>query len=102
MWRTIVKCSRALFSSTKLSIHPEEISSQSVPLITLNWVLKDYLHCPALVLNGHSDETKNNLAFYISFYNACPDYLSDVLSGRPDQSLQPSFMALSFRAIFLS
>ena len=70
MWRIIVKCSRALFSSTKLSIHPEEVSSQSVPLITLNWVLKDCLHCPVLVLNGHSDETKNNLAFYISFYNA--------------------------------
>ena len=53
MWRIIVKCSRALFSSTKLSIHPE-----------------DCLHCPVLVLNGHSDETKNNLPFYISFYNA--------------------------------
>ena len=33
---------------------------------------------------------------------ACSDYLSDALSGRPHQSLQPSFTALSFRAIFMS
>ena len=32
---------------------------------------------------------------------ACSDILSNALSGRPHQSLQPSFAALSSRAIFM-
>ena len=34
-------------------------------------------------------------------FRACSDILSDALNGRPHESQQPSFTALSSRAIFM-
>ena len=57
-----------------------------------------------MAIFGHC--SKANLRKYISRpssekIRACSDILSDALSGRPHQSLQPSVTALSSRAIFM-
>ena len=57
-----------------------------------------------LAIFGHRNE--ESLRYYIGRpssekIKACSDILSDALSGRPHQSLQPSVTALSSRAIFI-
>ena len=57
-----------------------------------------------MAIFGHC--SKANLRKYISRpssekIRACSDILSDELSGRPHQSVQPSVTALSSRAIFM-
>ena len=57
-----------------------------------------------MAISGH--HSKASLRNYIGRpssekIRACSDILSDALSGRPHQSLQPSVTALSSRAIFI-
>ena len=57
-----------------------------------------------MAISGH--HSKASLRNYISRpssekIRACSDILSDALSGKSHQSLQPSFAALSSRAIFM-
>ena len=57
-----------------------------------------------MAISGH--RSKASLRNYISHpssekIRACSDILSDALSGKSHQSLQPSFAALSSRAIFM-
>ena len=52
-------------------------------------------HCREASLRNHIDRPSSEQL------RVFPDILSDALSGRPHQSQQPSFTAISYRAIFM-
>ena len=55
----------------------------------------------SLVIAGKQALETLSAVLRVTKIGACSDMLSDALSGKPHQSLQPSFAALSFRAIIM-
>ena len=70
-------------------------------------VSDDYMcWCPLRLVHQDGHRSEVGLRNYIGRpsseqLRACSDILSDALSGRPHQSQQPSFTALSSRVVFI-